>query len=500
MIRLTLEQFRYSSLLFIYSLLTLCIGGCVTNPGLDKYIKDAGWRPKEVQILADCYVPTFYKEGKVEKSGIDLEYNYDLCIRVAQAMTKKLNESVPNAIVNPEKTVISVGGQLGGNYKIDRLTSGSSAKKIAGQHLLPHINNRSESYASYPMKVLPTQVRQLARSEKYDQQRVDIAYGKIDHMPDSFHQAVSLITPQITEPLQQGITLLVLLVEGQLISQSLDAETDAAATVSAVATGVLSAILSGGNYVASSWQNTESMLTVSASIVDESGSVTWNEFAGSLSSMNSVSDAQKLVENLSNSPLSAYLPNDDQLSEPRVKKNETSTRPPPQHKPEMHQGSSEKSPGNIESSILYRKEAVTVGCAWGDCTNGVGKQILENGYVYLGEFNSGMWHGYGLTLDSDGDVCEGSHAANRGHGARQCLYVDGTRFYGRYKHGVRSGEGFFIKPDGNLDRVGTYKRGRLVNPSSIDMEELKFEIEDIRYEVPEILIRQVPKPLLDYRF
>ena len=63
LIRLTSEQFRYSSLLLIYSLLTLCIGGCATNPGSDNYIKDAGWQPKEIQILTDCYVPTVCKEG-----------------------------------------------------------------------------------------------------------------------------------------------------------------------------------------------------------------------------------------------------------------------------------------------------------------------------------------------------------------------------------------------------------------------------------------------------
>lgn len=142
--------------------------------------------------------------------------------------------------------------------------------------------------------------------------------------------------------------------------------------------------------------------------------------------------------------------------------------------------------------------STTTGCQWGDCQNGVGESLTRNGVRYVGEFVAGKWHGYGIFIDKDGDVCEGQYRKSASDGPQFCLYKGGTLFFGRNARGVRSGTGFFVKPDGTIDRMGYYKGGKLNLETDINRDLIQADFDDIAYFAPEGLREKyLPKKLLN---
>ena len=48
-------------------------------------------------------------------------------------------------------------------------------------------------------------------------------------------------------------------------------------------------------------------------------------------------------------------------------------------------------------------------CFSGNCYNGYGSIIYDNGQEYIGEFKNGNSHGYGQTMYSDGAIYVGEY-------------------------------------------------------------------------------------------
>lgn len=78
-------------------------------------------------------------------------------------------------------------------------------------------------------------------------------------------------------------------------------------------------------------------------------------------------------------------------------------------------------------------------CVSGNCTNGKGTYIQQNGAVYVGEFQNGEIHGYGI-----------------------CDYPDGSQYKGEWAHRYPDGRGTMVYPDGTY-RTGLWSKGRPID-------------------------------------
>lgn len=80
------------------------------------------------------------------------------------------------------------------------------------------------------------------------------------------------------------------------------------------------------------------------------------------------------------------------------------------------------------STILFSQESNNkIGCVSGNCKNGFGKFVYENGTVYEGKFKKGKFEGIGTEI-----------------------YADGTKVTGEYKDGQQMGQAKVIRADGNI--------------------------------------------------
>lgn len=80
-------------------------------------------------------------------------------------------------------------------------------------------------------------------------------------------------------------------------------------------------------------------------------------------------------------------------------------------------------------------------CIDGDCNNGSGLFILENGDKYNGNFKNGKFNGNGTCYYTDGSKYTGEWEKNKPHGKGKKTLIDGREYNGWWK------KGHFIKED-----------------------------------------------------
>ena len=88
-----------------------------------------------------------------------------------------------------------------------------------------------------------------------------------------------------------------------------------------------------------------------------------------------------------------------------------------------------------------RQQDNTNGCISGNCYDGLGVFIFDNGAIYTGDFKRGEIDGQGI-----------------------CHYPDGSKYEGAWKDALPHGSGKMIKPDGR-ERSGQWYQGQLVESS-----------------------------------
>lgn len=127
-------------------------------------------------------------------------------------------------------------------------------------------------------------------------------------------------------------------------------------------------------------------------------------------------------------------------------------------------------------------------CIWGDCFDGIGKEVWPSGVSYVGEHRDGRRSGYGIFFDADGDVCESYFKEGFANGPSSCLYKNGERFFGYMIQGKRSGYGFYVDSEGITVKEGIYKSDKLISRTFISSKTLLIEIDQLRKSVHESLI------------
>ena len=93
------------------------------------------------------------------------------------------------------------------------------------------------------------------------------------------------------------------------------------------------------------------------------------------------------------------------------------------------------------------------GCVSGDCQNGSGVYIKENGDRYEGEFVNGTLHGKGKVFWTDGNRYEGDFANGKLDGQGVYTWADGSWYAGSFKDDALYGKGKIYSEDNIVENV-----------------------------------------------
>ncbi|MCX7955100.1 MAG: hypothetical protein N3A01_07920 [Bacteroidales bacterium] len=113
------------------------------------------------------------------------------------------------------------------------------------------------------------------------------------------------------------------------------------------------------------------------------------------------------------------------------------------------------------------------GCIWGDCINGKGKYIFDNGTTYEGEFKKGQLNGYGKLVDPYNNTYIGFFKNNKFDSVGMFLKNDGSKYIGQFKDGKRNGLGTQYYSD-NYKEKGLWQNDKFIEEK--DFKE--FEISE----------------------
>ncbi len=105
-----------------------------------------------------------------------------------------------------------------------------------------------------------------------------------------------------------------------------------------------------------------------------------------------------------------------------------------------------------------QKDGNTTGCISGDCKNGYGKYVYNNGY-YEGNFKNGFRNGQGSYFFDIGDYYTGNFKDNKFNGKGIYYYTNGERYNGEWKEQRLHGKGELVQFDGEL-KLGYWNEGK----------------------------------------
>ena len=84
-------------------------------------------------------------------------------------------------------------------------------------------------------------------------------------------------------------------------------------------------------------------------------------------------------------------------------------------------------------------------CISGDCNNGYGTYIWDNGDKYIGYSKNNMSHGQGIKTwasgESEGDKYVGEWKDDKRDGQGTYTFADGSKYVGEWKDNKRDGQG-----------------------------------------------------------
>jgi len=117
---------------------------------------------------------------------------------------------------------------------------------------------------------------------------------------------------------------------------------------------------------------------------------------------------------------------------------------------------------------LFIISAAQAQCTEGNCYDGNGTFLFENGDLYKGLWKKGLSEGYGVYEWSSGDVYKGNFKAGKMDGRGTYVYKNGDKYIGMWKEGKMEGRGHFHwnVPGDLMSKAkfeGEFKAGQPVN-------------------------------------
>jgi hypothetical protein len=106
------------------------------------------------------------------------------------------------------------------------------------------------------------------------------------------------------------------------------------------------------------------------------------------------------------------------------------------------------------SIFCYSQES----CIQGNCINGQGTYIWDNGDKYVGEWKNNKMNGQGTFTWASGDMYTGKYKDDKMNGNGTYTWDNGDKYVGEFKNDIQEGQGTLIWSNGNK-YVGEFKNG-----------------------------------------
>ena len=97
--------------------------------------------------------------------------------------------------------------------------------------------------------------------------------------------------------------------------------------------------------------------------------------------------------------------------------------------------------------VLHGPAAVLGQCLQGDCENGYGSYLFEDGRKYTGSWKQGELHGQGTMEFIDGNSYVGQWENNQPNGRGRLTYTATDSYEGEFRDGLRHGFGIYVTGD-----------------------------------------------------
>ncbi len=100
-------------------------------------------------------------------------------------------------------------------------------------------------------------------------------------------------------------------------------------------------------------------------------------------------------------------------------------------------------------------------CIEGDCENGWGAFIAQDGGFYVGEFKNSLPHGKGTIIYKMGTKYKGSFVEGKKEGFGVYYYLGGKKYEGGWKNDEKDGDGKFFS-EGTLESIVVHRTSTIV--------------------------------------
>ena len=99
-------------------------------------------------------------------------------------------------------------------------------------------------------------------------------------------------------------------------------------------------------------------------------------------------------------------------------------------------------------------------CVSGNCVNGKGKKVYDNGNTYEGDFVNSKLEGQGTFIATNGQIYIGQFANNQYNGRGKMTFPSGENYEGDWVNSVRNGKGTFTYKNGD-NYAGEWKGDKI---------------------------------------